>query len=193
MAFLVSINLSAQVGIGTTNPTAELEIATTNTGLPALELNPQTAPTGTVTGQLAVIGNELFMYDANRGKWLGVGAMALQFGKEGAFNNDTLEFGGDLEQDGVGPLMPFNGTIVAVTATTYVNAGKRFQIRVRDYNPVAGTITSTQTYNFALTNYEYNNTSLNLDFNTNDFITIRGNGGGNAEDAAVVVWVKWRQ
>ena len=30
-----------QVGVGTTNPTSELEIETTNTGIPALEINPQ--------------------------------------------------------------------------------------------------------------------------------------------------------
>ena len=185
--------LVAQVGVGTTNPTSELEIATTNTGIPALELNPQTLPTGTTTGQLAVIGDKLYMFDAARSKWLSIGATALQFASNGNVNTQTLRFGGNMTNASVGPLMPHNGTIIAITATTFANPTKNFELRVRDYNPGTGTITTTQSYDFGLTNYEFVNQNLNMDFNTNDYITVRGSGGGNSQHPVVVLWVKWRQ
>ena len=55
LLFFACFSVSAQVGVGTTDPTAELEIETSNSGIPALELNPQSSPTGTATGQLAVL------------------------------------------------------------------------------------------------------------------------------------------
>ena len=183
----------AQVGIGTTNPTAELEIATTNTGLPALELNPQTAPAGTTTGQLAVIGDRLFMFDATRSKWLSVAETAIQFARDGNVNTQTLRFGGDMVNGGLGPLMPRNGTIIAVTATTFSNSTKSFELRVREYNPGTGATTTTQSHTFSLINFEHIDQNLNIDFNTNDFITVRGSTGGNAQDPAIVIWVKWRE
>ena len=191
---IVSMYISvAQVGIGTTNPTSELEIATTDTGLPALELNPQTAPTGTTTGQLAVIGNKLFMFDATRGKWLSVAETAIQFARDGNVNTQTLRFGGDMVNGGLGPLMPRNGTIVAITATTFSNSTKSFELRVRNYNPGTGATTTTQSHTFSLTNFEHVDQSLNIDFNANHFITVRGSAGGNAQDPAIMIWVKWRE
>jgi len=59
IACLFISNIYSQVGIGTLNPSAELEIGTTNTGIPALEINPQTAPVGNAMGQLAIIGDIL--------------------------------------------------------------------------------------------------------------------------------------
>jgi len=190
---IISISGYSQVGVGTTNPTAELEIATTNTGIPALEINPQTAPVGTVTGQLAVIGDELYMYDATRVKWLNVSATAIQFGYYGSINTNNLEFGGSMDSDIAGPLMPFNGTIVAVTATTVSNSTKSFELRVRDYNPGTGFVSTTQSYIFGLTDYEFVNSTLNLDFNQNDFLAVRGNAGGGASDPSIIIWVKWRK
>ena len=105
----VQISFS-QVGVGTTNPTSELEIETTNTGIPALEINPQTAPVGSADGQLAVIGDKLYMYDLTRTKWLSVETTALQYGWAGSADNQLLWFGGDIEN--TGPLMLLDGTIV---------------------------------------------------------------------------------
>ena len=183
----------SQVGIGTTNPTSELEIATSTNGIPALELNPQTTPVGTATGQLAVIGNILYMYDATRVKWLSVAETALQFSRDGNVNTQTLRFGGDMINGGLGPLMPREGTIVAITATTFSNPNKNFELRVRRYDSTSGIISTTQNDIFALTNFEYVNVNMNIDFGPNDFITIRGSAGGNAQDLTVVVWIKWRQ
>ena len=106
----------SQVGIGTTNPTAELEIETTNTGIPALELNAQTAPTGNATGQISLIGDKLFMYDATRSKWLSLETIALQYGRNGNADNQRLHYGGNMQNNNSGAMMPFNGTIVAVSS-----------------------------------------------------------------------------
>ena len=67
----------SQVVVGTTDPTSELEIETTDTGIPALEINPQTAPVGSANGQIAVIGDKLYMYDLTRTKWLSIETTAL--------------------------------------------------------------------------------------------------------------------
>ncbi len=117
----------SQVGIKTTSPTSELEIATTNTGIPALEMNPQTAPTGSVTGQISVIGDKLYMYDATRVKWLSIESSALQFSYAGAASKQTLWFGGNTEN--TGPKMPFDGTIVYMTLNSSGGqANKAFDI-----------------------------------------------------------------
>ena len=193
IVLLCSYYSFSQVGIGTTTPTAELEIETTNTGIPALELNPQSAPAGSVTGQLAVIGDQLFMYDATRAKWLSTGAVAIQFGTNGSSDGQNISYGGTMRSSDSGPLMPFNGTIVGITANSSGgNGSKSFVLRVFDYTSGSGTATIIS-YNFHLSQYEFNNSTLNLDFSTNDFISLRtSTSGGATINPAVVVWVKWR-
>ncbi len=119
--FLFS-NANAQVGIGNEAPSAQLEISNDVATLdfPLLELNPQRTPAGTTSWQLAVIGDQLYMYDETRVQWLIVETTALQYGYgtvpvafEGG--NQILFFGGDNEE--VGGSMPFNGTIVYMTIT----------------------------------------------------------------------------
>ena len=189
IGFFFTNALFSQVGIGTTNPTAELEIETTNTGIPALELNPQSAPTGTTVGQIAVIGDKLFMYDATRTKWLSVETTALQFGRNGSTDNRSLRFGGNVENNNTGAMMPFNGTIVAVTSRATAGlATKQFQIRVRN-----GT-TNVATSNFNLVANEYTSTTDNLDFSAGDYITVFAQATGAAVTSpTVVLWVKWRE
>ncbi|MDD7886490.1 hypothetical protein [Flavivirga sp. 57AJ16] len=183
----------SQVGIGTTTPSSELEIETTNTGIPALRLNPQSAPTGSMTGQLAVIGDQLFMYDATRAKWLSTGAVAIQFGTNGNSDGQNLSYGGTMRNSGSGPLMPFNGTIVGITGNcSGGNSNKGFELRVFDWTGF-GTNT-TISYNFNLSNYEFNNSTLNLDFNINDYISLSSSSSGSSvANPAIVVWVKWRE
>lgn len=193
MMLLCSYYSFSQVGIGTTTPTSELEIETTNAGIPALELNPQSAPIGSVTGQLAVIGDKLFMYDATRAKWLSTETVAIQFGISGNVNSGNISYGGTMRNTNSGPLMPFNGTIVGITANSAGgNSSKSFRLRVFDY--ISGTGTNTViSHNFNLLNYEFNNSGLNLDFSANDFISIRANNpGASVSNPAIIVWVKWR-
>jgi hypothetical protein len=192
--FMLPSVIRAQVGIGTTNPTSELEIATSASGIPALELNPQTAPVGTATGQLAVVGNDLFMYDVARSKWLSVENTVLQFGRSGnSVNTQTLRCAGNVGSAISAPLMPFKGTIVRISSITSANATKQFELRVRKYDTNTNTTTTEQSFNFNLSDFEYVNNNLNIDFNENDFITIRGRGTDDASNPVIVLWIKWRQ
>lgn len=182
----------SQVGVGTTSPTAEVEIETDNTGIPALELNPQTAPVGTADGQLSVIGDKLYMYDATRVKWLSVESTALQFGRNGNSNNTVMKKAGNSTSGNSSYLMPFNGTIVYGSIKTNVNSGaqnKQFQIRVRN-----GTA-NISTNNVNTVASEFISTTLDINFSAGDYIDIRiqNDGNGNVNNAVAIIWVKWRQ
>lgn len=185
------------VGIGTVTHTAELEIATTNTGIPTLELNPQTAPTGTVTGQLSVIGNRLYMYDATRAKWLSLETTALQYGYSFDADNQMLLFGGDIGLDTTiqnltGPKMPFDGTIVHLTIeSSGGNATKSFDLVINGTNiPNNGDPTLDGRFN--LSGYTFTRTTYNINFNTGDYIMIKArNNGAAVYDPTAVIWVKW--
>ena len=122
--FLSFINSTyAQVGIGTTSPSAMLELVSTDTGIPALELTPQSAPVGDTTGQLAVIGDILYMYDAIKGLWLSVETVSFDFGKSGNVETESLRSQGNITSANSGTLMPFNGTIIAITANSNTASG----------------------------------------------------------------------
>lgn len=192
ISVLFSNLLLSQVGIGTTNPTAELEIGTTSNGIPALELNAQTAPVGTVTGQLAVIGDKLYMYDATRSKWLSTEVSSLSFGRSGNQDNVNLRATGNQGNTRSGYLMPYDGTIVYATVKSNNGSGaqsKQFSIRVRNGN------TTNSSTNITTSSSEHISTNLNVDFSAGDYIngTINNDGNGNVNNASIVVYVKWRQ
>lgn len=180
----------SQVGIGTVAPTAELEIETTNTGIPALELNPQTGPTGTVTGQIAVIGDKLFMYDDTRNKWLSVETMPLQYGRNGNADNQRLHYGGNMQNNNSGAMMPFNGTVVAVSSrSSGGQSDKQFQVRIRN-----GTTNQSGTFTFDLVSNEYISTTTDANFNSGDYINVHAQAAGSTvSNATVILWIKWRQ
>jgi len=187
--------VQAQVGIGTTSPEATLHVVGSfkveNSGSePALEIIPQANPTGSTTGQLAVIGDLLYMYDATRAKWLSVESSALQFGRNGNTNSQVLEFGGGMQSGSSGPIMPFNGTIIGITANTSGGAStKEFQVRVRNSSGTQSSI------NFNLISNTYSDIDTNNNFSAGDYLTVRArdNGDGNVSNPGVVVWVKWRK
>ena len=184
--------LKAQVGIGTLTPSAELEVEGTNTGIPALELNPQTAPVGSATGQLAVIGDKLYMYDNTRGKWLSTETTALNYGYAGSTDNQVLWFGGDVDLSG--PIMPYDGTIVYVTVNSSGgNVTKRFHLQLNGSN-IGNNVDPTLDARFELTAGTFSYSDYNIDFNAGDYITIlAANTGLPVDDPAAIIWVKWRQ
>jgi len=192
MALLLCLSTSialCQVGVGTTNPTSELEIETTNTGIPALEINPQTAPVGTADGQLSVIGDKLYMYDLTRAKWLSIENTTLLYGRTGPRSNQVLNFMCNFGNQNSGAFIPMNATIVHISARARGgNATKGFSLEIRNG---AGFVSST-TYN--LVGREYTNTTLNIDVNAGQYLMARiGNTGGNVTDLTLIVWLKWRQ
>ncbi|MDO5971584.1 hypothetical protein Q4Q35_17405 [Flavivirga aquimarina] len=196
-ALLLCINCLigfSQVGIGTTAPTAELEIETTNTGIPALELNAQSAPTGTVTGQIALIGDRLYMYDATRSKWLSLETTALQYGKSGGTDDERLEFAGDLTNNGSGPRMPFDGTIVYLTIESSGGvSNKQFDLKING-SDVGNSGTASLDGRISLSGGSFNYTDYNIDFDAGDYVTIEArSNGGDVNNPVAVIWVKWRQ
>jgi len=191
--FVYTNTLTAQVGIGTVSPTSELEIEGTDTGIPALELNPQSAPVGDAMGQLAVIGDLLYMYDDARDKWLSVESTALQFGNESSISSNNLFFGGELQNNGSGPQMPFDGTIVYLTVQTSNSTSRRMDIRINGSN-VGNNADPTLDAQFNLSSGTFSFSQFNIDFDAEDYISLNVNSNGSdPEDTAAIIWVKWRQ
>ncbi|MDG1730700.1 MAG: hypothetical protein P8K68_03635 [Algibacter sp.] len=200
MLWLFSINYSfAQVGIGTTNPTAELEIETSDVGnplldIPALEINPQVShvPIGTTTGQISVIGDKLYMYDGTRNKWLSIETTKLHFGRGGARSNEVMRYVGSFGNQNSSALMPFDGTIVYISARARAGlANKDFSVEIRNANAIIGTANT-----YSLVSREFIDTTVNNDFSAGDYIISRiENTPNNAtvQDLIVTIWVKWRQ
>jgi len=197
--FLSIYNLKAQVGIGTTTPKAMLDI-NAETDLPALELNPQDTPTGSVTGQLAVIGDRLFLYDQDRSKWLSVETTLLNFGRESGNNNVFLEYVGDIQT--LGPQMPQAGTIVYVSINSSGGkADKKLELyinntMVANNDPATADAISIDG-ELQLSSNTFRTTRYNVDFNANDFIRVRvaDDGGGasvRTDNITALLWVKWR-
>lgn len=183
---------TAQVGIGTINPKAELHIATTNNGIPALRLEPQTNPVGTNSGQLAVIDNELFLYDQSRGKWLSIEANKYSFGLEDGADNEPLEYVGDVQNNG--PKIKENSTIVYVSLNARNGQdGKMIQMILDNvnvpYNPDANVNGLLR-----LDPYSYINTNFNMDINAGQVLKFFVTAAGAATtDITVDVWIKKRK
>lgn len=191
IVLLITYTTHSQVGIGTTNPTAELEINTLNSSLPPLELNPQTAPLGTAAGQLSVIDDQLYLFDANRNKWLSVGTSTFNFGREGGLDGHDLEYAGDILLSG--PSLLENGTIVYLTLNS--SGGKQDKgITLNIYN-YSGVVVST--HNFNMINGRLMLSNLNIDFSKGDYfrVSVDNDTGPNVktENVSAVIWTKWRK
>lgn len=188
--FLLSVFIAnGQIGIGTSSPSAELEIQANSSGLPALKLSPQTAPIGTAAGQLSVIDNALYLYDDIRSKWLSVETTTVTFGREGSLNNQNLEYAGDITNNSSN--MPHNGTITYVALNcSGGNLSKIIHLRVYD-----NTRTLTQTHSFQLVNGVYLATDLNIDFSAGDYFLVYVDNDllGDVNDLSFVIWAKWRK
>jgi len=188
LCLFVFNNLISQVGIGTSNPTAELEINTSNNGLPPLELNPQSSPTGTAAGQIAVIGDQLCLYDVARGKWLSVTSSTYTFGREGDLNDDKLEYAGDIINSG--PQMPYDGTLVYATINSSGgNPTKGITLRIFDEDD-----NFLNALNMNLVNGNLIVSDMNIDFSEGDYFRVRvdDSADGDVSDVSVVLWTKWR-
>lgn len=162
-------------------------------------MNPQSSPTGSVTGQLSVIGDKLYMYDATRSKWLSTETTALQYGYALDADNQALFFGGDIgidptNQDNSGAKMPFNGTMVYLTIqSSGGNSTKRFDIKING-SDVGNSGDPTLDGRINLVGGAFSISTLNINFNAGDYITIKAaNAGAPVDNPAAIIWVKWRQ
>lgn len=188
LAAIVSVAMNAQVGIGTTTPTAKLEIDASADAIPALEIVPQaTTPTGTSDGQICILENSLYVYDSSRSKWLSSETMVLSWGGSGNFDDRYLETNGNFSATG-GIKIPKNATIVAITAqaTTGGNPTKGFEIRKNNPSVTVNT--------FSLVANTYNNKTSNIDINADDFLRVFAtNAGSDVTSPTVTLWIKWRK
>lgn len=182
--------INAQVGVGTLVPNGKLTIDASADTTAALELVPQATPTTNLAdGQFAVIGDKLYMYDATRVKWLSVESTALQFGRNGDVDTQGIHYGGNMVSGTSGPLMPFDGTIIAITAMGASGDDTDFNVRARD-----ATNTNSINETFTLSSLRYTDTAANFDFSAGEYINLRARDAATTTvDVTVVFWVKWRQ
>lgn len=192
----IPLSVCAQVGIGTDEPTALLEIKSDPTGIPALALTPQETPKGSATGQMAVIDNILYLFDEDRNKWLSVEHTMLEFGRLGSGSDPAeVEFGGgDLQN---GPRMPFEGTIVGITLSATEDDNNRDVTLF--INKVAvpnndGDQKIDGVFNLDPTTLIYNDPNYNVDFNKGDMLSFAIDSGVNdIEELIISLKVKWRK
>lgn len=188
LSVITTINSVGQVGINTTTPSAELEIASSSPGLPILELNPQTAPVGTASGQLSVINDQLYLYDDTRSKWLSIGSSTFNFGGEGGQDGDDLEYAGDIENNG--PTMPQDGTIVYIS----INSTGGFptkEITINIYNSLNVLVGS---HSVNLVGGSLVLADFNVDFSSGDHFRVYvEDANGVVNNVTAVLWTKWRQ
>ena len=197
VVFFLPLSILAQIGIGTSTPSAALEIQTKPEGIPALRLKPQSNPIGSITGQIAVIDNILYLYDATRNKWLSVEKTTLEFGRLGNGSAPAeIEFGGgDLQN---GPRMPFKGTIVSISiSATKDNNNREIGLFINDTNVPNNDIDIDEdgVYTLDPTLLVYRNKNFNLDFNAGDMISLALLDGSvnDIEDLIVMLDIKWRK
>ncbi|WP_299766460.1 hypothetical protein [uncultured Dokdonia sp.] len=183
---LVCSIATAQVGIGTTTPNAALDIQSPSDDLPALKLNPQSNPIGTAAGQISVIGDRLFLYDATRNKWLSIETSIFSFGDEGNINSGNLEYAGDIRDSG--PRITEKASIVYLTMnSTSGNQDKRISINITD---ASGTVTE---HEFQLVNGSLILENLDIEVESGDFIQISAvDGGGPIRGLSATIWTKFR-
>ncbi|WP_299683083.1 hypothetical protein [uncultured Dokdonia sp.] len=187
---LIPFFSNAQVGIGTISPNGMLTVDASSGTTAALELVAQPTPTTSLAnGQLAVIGNMLYMYDGSRSKWLSIESTAIQYARDGSSDDNQLLYGGDLTSGVSGSLMPLDGTIVAIAAMGSAGDDTDINIRARD-----ATNTNSINETITLSSLRYIDNAVNLDFNAGDFITARARDASTTTtNLSLVIWVKWRQ
>lgn len=185
-----SQNFYSQVGIGTTNPTAQLEIdASATPTMPPFKIVPSVAaPTGTTSGQMAIIDNSLYIYDATRSKWLSSEVSVFSWGNNGNTDNQYLEYAtSDAANSGL--KIPVNATIVAVTIQTATTSSDNTrQFTIRKNNP------SVDVVHFTTAAFTYNSTLVNTDVNAGDFLRVFVTDEANEVSSPIVtLWIKWRK
>ena len=178
-------NTNERLGIGTTAPTANLEI--TNDGVP-LRIQPSAAtPTGTQSGQI-FMGNDgiLYTYDGNRSKWLSVDRTMVGWGfnSNNTSNRYLRQFNG-ADSSNNGWRMVRDGTITAISAQSNINQTWTLEIRKND---AVGVVTS-----LTMTNVQGNESSnINVDINQGDFLQAYVNGT-SVDYPEVLIEIAWRK
>lgn len=190
------LSVLGQVGMGTTTPEAWLDINTDPNGRAALELVPQSSPVGKDTGQLAVIGDKLYLFDAVRDKWLSIEQTILEFGRLGSGSDPAeVEFGGgDLQN---GPRMPFDGTIVSITISATEDNNQRDITLFVNGVAVPNNDIQTEVDGVFILDHStlrYEDANYNLDFEAGDMLNFAIDSAvTDIKSLTVKINVKWRK
>lgn len=103
-----------------------------------------------------------FRFDSSRGKWLS-GSMLIMLGREHKLNGKYLDTAPDLHHHGFGYKLPRNYTVISISCyATKGKADKPLEVHKNESN----------IFSFNLSNLEYENASLNLDFDSTDYLRI---------------------
>lgn len=184
----------SQVGINQSSPSATLEIRGESSGIPTIRIQPQVSPVGNSSGQLAMMDDKLYLYDASRSKWLSVENTLINFGLAGPADNQELEYVGDVEDSG--PRMPYDGTIVHVSMNASGGQLNKGVWLYKNDVAIANDDVAIERDGFLeldATN-SFINAQYNLDFNAGDsFRMVVGDEGVAINDLSVVFWIKWRK
>lgn len=140
---------------------------------------------------VAIIGGQevLTLVDTTRGnKVLSIETSALTWSENRVSNNDWLQIG-NANDSRTGYIVPWNATIVKVTAHTANNRGnvKPILLYVNGVN-----VGSIATFNGPSGEDSFINDAENIDLVAGDKIRLRGGTGGRIEDVVVTLWIKWR-
>jgi len=139
---------------------------------------------------MATIGGQMkpVYVDASKGgKVLSVEMMNIWWAESQVGNNEWMQIGHASDADSSW-IMPFDGTIVGVTAhceDAPNNKDFRLYINTSEVDSQYFTIPSG-------TNSIVNDQTKNTDFSANDRIRLRAAAGGSINDTAISILVKWR-
>lgn len=127
----------------------------------------------------------LFQYHEDTNKWLSTTQMFLDWGANNADGKYLNIHGAVATQTGY--LMPYDGTIVSITAKIASgNQDKAFEIR-RNHD------ITTPLSTFSATAGSYNDVSVNVDFSAGDYIqAFASSTGVPARDVVIMATINWR-
>jgi hypothetical protein len=141
-----------------------------------LQLNPMgSAPSsGLASGQLVIIGNDLYLYDSTRTKWLSVASFYIGAGVNSTnVKNSYLKgYNGTSQSADVGWLAPWNGTICAIMITADSTSTNTIRIRANG-SDISGAAVS---YSNNKKNYSI---TINSNFSAGDVLSFYCDGSDN--------------
>lgn len=152
-----------------------------------LQLSEQTtAPTtGLAGGQLSVIGDQLYLYDDGRAKWLSVQETKYHWA-DNVVKGKIMKIGDALGTN-VGYKIPSDSTVVAVTANEATGSNRSVQLRRN------GTAVSLKTFSLSSGSYTSNTDSIDLDEGDVLQVYVTGGSGPPCKDLVVNVHLKYRK
>ncbi len=161
--------------------------ASSQTNAP-LELVPQASAPSTdlQDGQVSVIDDELYVYDATRTKWLSVARHTIVFGRRGNTKNKYLNFfGGSLASNNTGLRLPWDCVITAMSAQLDATGTATFTVR-------ESTLTRTvnQVVTAALGSHA---TNINQNMNAGDLLECYLAASSNVQDPLILIEIAKRK